>query len=80
MQTFIAVCSGLIVIELGIGIAAFVLLALALRQAVRAFEMLAYRVDEEVEHVSAVMKSSWMKSLQAAAGIISGMWFGRNRE
>ena len=36
MQTFIAICSGLIVIELGIGIASFVLLALAIRQAVRA--------------------------------------------
>lgn len=80
MQTFIAVCSAIIVIELGIGIASFVLLALALRQAVRAFETLAYRVDEQVEHVGTVMRSSWMKSLQAAAGIISGMWFGRSRD
>lgn len=80
MQTFIAVCLGLLTLEAAIALAFFIAMTIAIRQAVRAFEMLAYRMDEEVEHVGATMRSGWMRTLQAAAGVVSSFWFGRHRD
>ena len=76
----IAVCAVVVAIELGIAIAGFVLMTLAIREGARAVEMLAYRVDEEVEHVGTTMRSGWVRSLQALAGIASGIWLGKKRE
>jgi hypothetical protein len=80
MQTFMAVCLAIIALELGVACAAFVLMALGLREAARAIEMLAYRVDEEVEQVGSAMRSGWVKSLQTLAGVVSGVWFNRKRD
>lgn len=79
MQTFIAVCLALLVIEMGIALAAVFAAAISLRQAARAFETLAYRVDAQVENVGTMMQSGWMKALQTAASVASNFWFGRRK-
>ena len=77
MMLFIAICLGLLTLEFGIAIAFLIATLFSVRQAARAFETLAYRVDEEVDQVSNAMKSGWMKALQAAVGVAAGFWTGR---
>lgn len=83
METYlavIAVCTVVIALELGLVVAAFIMMSLAIREGARAIETLAYRVDEEVEQVGSAMRSGWVRSLQALAGIASGVWLGKKKE
>jgi hypothetical protein len=59
MTTFIAVCLGLIVLELGIMIAVFSYAMLKLRDAAQAVEVAAYRVDQEVLSFGQSVRSGW---------------------
>ncbi|MBI5883786.1 MAG: hypothetical protein HZB91_11870 [Elusimicrobia bacterium] len=77
MDTIVAVCLVLIVLELLVALIFFVTMILQLRQTARAVEVLTYRVDEEVDHVSTVMKSGWMQSLSAVGSVVAGFWAGR---
>ena len=75
METFIAVCLALIVVELGvvIGVACYALLKV--RDAAQAVEVAAYRVDQEVLTFGDTMRSGWGR---AAKGLFSlGMQFFR---
>ena len=83
METFlavIAICLGLIVVELAVALIFFVLAILHVRQAARAVEVLTYRVDEEVDHFGGVLRSGWMRSLQAFASVAAGFWTGRRKD
>ena len=77
--TFIAVCAGLITIELGIIVAAALIVALRLRDTAQAIEVVAYRVDQEIESIGSTFRSGWLKSLGAAATLVGGLWTGRRR-
>lgn len=66
MTTFIAVCAGLIVVELGILVAIFVVALLKVRDAAQAVEVTAYRVDQEVLSFGESMRSGWGTALRTA--------------
>lgn len=59
MDSFIAVCLGLIVLELGVMIAVFTVVMLKVKEAAQAVEIAAYRVDQEVHQVGASLRSGW---------------------
>jgi hypothetical protein len=77
--TIIAVCAGLIVLELAVIVAAALIVALRVRDTAQAIEVLAYRVDQEVENIGSTFRSGWLKSLGAAATMAAGLWSGRSR-
>ncbi|MDD5303888.1 MAG: hypothetical protein PHS14_12380 [Elusimicrobia bacterium] len=64
MDTFIAVCLGLIVLELGIMIAVFIFVMLKVKDAASAVEVAAYRVDQEVLSVGETLRSGWLGTLK----------------
>ena len=59
MDTFIAVCLALIVLELGVCIAVAVTAMLRIMDAARAVEIAAYRVDQEVLELGEGLRSGW---------------------
>lgn len=65
MDTFIAVCLGLIVLELAAMIAVFIVVMLRVKDAAAAVEVAAYRVDQEVLSVGETFRSGWGGTLSA---------------
>jgi hypothetical protein len=59
MTTFIAVCMGLIVLELAVMIAVFSFTMLKVRDAAQAVEVAAYRLDQEVLTFGQNVRSGW---------------------
>lgn len=66
MDTFIAVCLALIVLELAVMIGAFVFVMLRVKDAAAAVEVAAYRVDQEVLSVGEAFRSGWGGALRTA--------------
>ena len=66
MDTFIAVCLALIVVELAVMIAAVAVAMIKVRDAAQAVEVAAYRVDQEVSSFGASMRSGWVSALKSA--------------
>ena len=64
MDTFIAVCLALIVLELGVMIAVFIYTMLRLKDAAQAVEVAAYRVDQEVHSFGQTVRSGWGDTLR----------------
>ena len=64
METFIAVCLALIVVELAFMIAVFAFAMIKLKAAAQAVEVAAYRVDQEVHAFGADMRSGWGATLR----------------
>lgn len=79
MITVTDACLVLITVELALITVFLVVTLLKIRQTAQAVEVLAYRVDHEVEHIGETMRSGWVKSLQAAASVIGGLWGGGRR-
>ncbi|MBI3552103.1 MAG: hypothetical protein HY077_06260 [Elusimicrobia bacterium] len=77
METFMAVCMGLITVELGIIVAAILMVALRVRDTAQAVEVVAYRVDSEIEGIGSTLRSGWLKTLGATASVVAGIWSGR---
>lgn len=75
MDTFIAVCLGLIVVELAVMIAVFAIAMLRVRDAASAVEIAAYRVDQEVQSFGETMRSGWVSALKSALSV--GLQFFR---
>lgn len=69
MDTFIAVCLALIVVELGVVIAVFAYAMVKVRDAAQAVEVAAYRVDQEVLTIGESMRSGWMSALKNALSL-----------
>ena len=59
MDTFIAVCLALIVLELAVMIGVFAYVMLRVKDAAAAVEIAAYRVDQEVLAVGETFRSGW---------------------
>ena len=66
MDTFIAVCLALIVVELAVMIAVFSLAMIKVRDAAQAVEVAAYRVDQEVSSFGASLRDGWVSALKSA--------------
>ena len=69
MDTFIAVCLGLIVLELGVMIGVFVVVMLRVKDAAAAVEVAAYRVDQEVLSVGQTFRSGWGGTLSTILSV-----------
>ena len=69
METFIAVCLALIVVELAVMIAVFSLAMVKVRDAAQAVEITAYRVDQEVQSFSSSLQTGWVSSLKSILSI-----------
>jgi len=67
MDTFIAVCLALIVLELAVMIAVFTFVMLRVKDAAAAVEVAAYRVDQEVLSVGETLRSGWGRTLGTVA-------------
>ena len=75
MDTFIAVCLGLIVLELAVMIAVFAITMLKVKDAAAAVEVAAYRVDQEVLSVGETFRSGWGGTLRTI--VTAGLSFLR---
>jgi hypothetical protein len=75
MDTFIAVCLALIVVELAVMIAVFTLAMLRVKDAAQAVEVAAYRVDQEVLTFGESMRTGWAQTLKGLVSV--GMRFFR---
>lgn len=64
MNTFIAVCLALIVVELAVMISVFAYVMLRVKDAAAAVEVAAYRVDQEVLSVGETFRSGWGGTLR----------------
>jgi len=73
MLTFIAVCLALLVLEIGIMMAAVVVLVLRVKKSVEAVEILAYRVEDKVMS----FRTGWIHALQGAASLVTGFMSAR---
>ncbi len=64
MNTFIAVCLALIVVELAVMIGVFAYVMLRVKDAAAAVEVAAYRVDQEVLRAGETLRSGWLGTLK----------------
>ena len=64
MDTFIAVCLALIVVELAVMIGVFAVVMLRVRDAAQAVEVAAYRVDQEVQTLGESMRTGWVGAMK----------------
>lgn len=71
MMTFIAVCMGLLVLEIGLILAAVIYMVLHVSKTAQAVEVLAYRIEDRVDS----FKTGWIRALQGFGGLVSG-WMG----
>ena len=69
MDTFIAVCLALIVLELAVVIGVFAVAMLRVRDAAQAVEVAAYRVDEEVQTFGESMRTGWGQALKGLLSV-----------
>ena len=69
MDTFIAVCLALIVVELAVMIAVFAVAMIKVRDAASAVEIAAFRVDQEVQTLGESMRSGWVASLKSLLSV-----------
>jgi hypothetical protein len=69
MDTFIAVCLALIVLELAVMIAVVTVAMAKVRDAAQAVEVAAYRVDQEVNSLGESMRSGWITGLKSLVSV-----------
>ncbi|OGS39246.1 MAG: hypothetical protein A2506_06700 [Elusimicrobia bacterium RIFOXYD12_FULL_66_9] len=77
MDTFIAVCLALIVVELAVMIVVFCMAMFKVRDAAQAVEVAAYRVDQEVLTVGQSLRSGWGTALKTV--LSAGLQLFRGR-
>jgi O-glycosyl hydrolase len=75
MDTFIAVCLGLIVVELAVMIGVFAVAMLRVRDAAQAVEVAAYRADQQIQSFGESLHSGWGQALKSILSV--GMAFFR---
>jgi hypothetical protein len=77
METLIAVCLSVIVVELGILVVALIITLLQIKKAARAVEVLTYRVDQQVASFGEAVHSGWLNVFGAVLKL-AGRCFGRS--
>ena len=73
MMTFMAICMGLLVLEIGLILAAIVFLVLRVKKSAQAVEVLAYRIEDQVLN----FRTGWIRTLQGAASLVTGFLSAR---
>lgn len=68
-----------IAVEIALILAAVLVAVHRLARAADSLEVLAYRVESEVEGIGQTLRSGWMSSLQTALGLIGGFFAGREK-
>jgi preprotein translocase subunit SecG len=77
METFIAVCLAVLVMELTVLIAVMIVTLLQVKKSAQAVEVLTYRVDQQVASFGEVVASGWMRILGTALNLAS-RYFGKS--
>ena len=72
--TFIAVCMGILVLEIGLVLGAIIYLVLRVNKTVTAVEVLAYTIEDKLSS----FKTGWIRALQGAASLVTGFMGARN--
>jgi hypothetical protein len=75
METFMAVCLALIVLELGIMIVVFSVAMVKVRDAAQAVEIAAYRVDQEVSSFGSTLRGGWVSALKSVFTLVGSKFF-----
>lgn len=73
VATFIAVCMGILALEMTVVLGAVIFLALRVSRAVQSVEVLVYKLEDKV----AAFKTGWMRVFQGAAGLVTGVMGAR---
>ncbi|MFA6004200.1 MAG: hypothetical protein WC881_09035 [Elusimicrobiota bacterium] len=66
METFIAVCLAVLVVEITVLVIALVMTLLQIKRAAQAVEVLTYRIDHQIEAFGATVSSGWFSLAQGA--------------
>jgi hypothetical protein len=77
MQTLMAVCLVLLVLELGVITIAVMMVCLQIRRTTRSIEVLTCRVDDQVAAVEEIIYSGWARISQAVVSRLS-RWLCKN--
>ncbi len=71
METFIAVCLAVLVLELSVLIAVMVVTLLQVKKAAQAVEVLTYRVDSQVASFGEAVRSGWLHLFGTVLNLVS---------
>ncbi|MBI5240964.1 MAG: hypothetical protein HY926_10870 [Elusimicrobia bacterium] len=71
METFIAVCLAVLVLELSVLIAVLVVTLLQVKKAAQAVEVLTYRVDSQVASFGEAIRSGWLHLFGTVLNLVS---------
>jgi hypothetical protein len=77
METFIAVCLAILVVELSILVAVLIVTLLQVKKAAQAVEVLTYRVDQQVASFGAAVRSGWLQLFGTVLNLAS-RYFGKS--
>jgi hypothetical protein len=77
METLIAVCLAVLVVELTVLIAVLVVTLLQVRKSAQAVEVLTYRLDQQVAAFGEAVRSGWMQLFGTALNLAS-RYFGKS--
>jgi hypothetical protein len=76
METFIAVCLAVLVVELSILVVVLITTLLQIKKAAQAVEILTYRVDQQVSSFGDAVRSGWLRLFGTAINLAS-RYFGK---
>ena len=77
METLIAVCLAVIVVELSILVVVLIITLLQIKKAAQAVEVLTYRVDQQVASFGEAVRSGWLHLFGTALNLAS-RYLGKN--
>jgi hypothetical protein len=72
---FIAVCLGLLVLEIGLILAAVAFIAMRIGRAVESVQAVAHGIEDKV----ASFQSGWARAFQGAGSLLMGAWGSRRK-
>jgi len=71
METFIAVCLAILVVEFSVLMVVLIMTLLQIKRAAQAAEVLTYRVDHQVAAFGETIRSGWMQFFGAILTLIT---------
>ena len=77
METLIAVCLAVIVVELSILVVVLIITLLQIKKAAQAVEVLTYRVDQQVASFGEAVRSGWLHLFGTVLNL-AGRYFGKS--
>ncbi len=77
METFIAVCLALLVLELGILITVMAVALLQVKKTAQAVEVLTYRIDGQVASFGEAVRSGWLHLFGTVLNLV-GRYAGKS--